>query len=231
MKRILVVEDDRTIRTGLRDALVGEGFDVTIAADGDEGMDLALARHFDLALLDVMLPGPSGLEILRAMRQAKVGTEVIVLTARGDELDRVLGLELGADDYVTKPFSVRELLARVKARARRIDERRGQGAGSVDAFKLGDVDVDLAGFRLTRDGASHALSPREVAMLALLWRERGKVVSRERFLSDVWGSEQFVGTRTVDTHMFNLRQKLERDPRAPRWLQTVHGVGYRLSSD
>lgn len=227
MRRVLVVEDDRSIRTGVRDALVGEGYEVTVCERGDEGLELLLTRHFDLLVLDVMLPGRGGLELLRELRKAGLRTEVILLTARGDEADRVLGLELGADDYVTKPFSLRELIARVKARLRRLDDAGTEP--TVDGFTLGDVTVDLAGFRLLRDGVEHALSPKEAAMLGLLWAERGKVVSRERFLREVWGDGGFVGTRTVDTHVLNLRQKLEADPRHPTLLLTVHGAGYKLA--
>ena len=227
MRRVLVVEDDRSIRTGVRDALVGEGYDVTVCERGDDGLELALTRHFDLVVLDVMLPGRGGLELLRELRAAGQRTEVILLTARGDEGDRVLGLELGADDYVTKPFSLRELIARVKARLRRLDD--AGVAPAVDGFELGGVTVDLAGFRLVRDGIEHGLSPKEAAMLALLWAERGKVVSRERFLREVWADGGFVGTRTVDTHVLNLRQKLEADPKNPVLLLTVHGAGYKLA--
>ncbi len=226
MRRVLVVEDDRSIRTGVRDALVGEGYEVTACERGDEGLELALTRHFDLLVLDVMLPGRGGLELLRELRAAGMRTEVILLTARGDEADRVLGLELGADDYVTKPFSLRELIARVKARLRRLDD--AGVAPAVEGFEIGGVTVDLAGFRLVRDGVEHGLSPKEAAMLALLWAERGKVVSRERFLREVWADGGFVGTRTVDTHVLNLRQKLETDSKNPTLLLTVHGAGYKL---
>ncbi len=227
MRRVLVVEDDRSIRTGVKDALIGEGYDVTACERGDEGLELLLTRHFDLLVLDVMLPGRGGLELLREARAAGLRTEVILLTARGDESDRVLGLELGADDYVTKPFSLRELIARVKARLRRLDG--GAPAPTAETFTLGDATVDLAGFRLVRGGVEQALSPKEAAMLALLWAERGKVVSRARFLREVWGDGGFVGTRTVDTHVLNLRQKLEVDPRRPTLLLTVHGAGYKLA--
>jgi DNA-binding response OmpR family regulator len=172
-----------------------------------------------------MLPGPSGLELLRELRSVGARTPVLLLTARGEEGDKVLGFELGADDYVQKPFSLRELLARTKALLRRND--RGHAAG-VRRFALGAVTVDLDAFELVRDGAVHALSPKEAAMLALLRGELGKAVSRARFLAEVWGGDQFVGDRTIDTHVLNLRQKLEQDPKRPRHLLTVHGIGYRL---
>ena len=228
--RILFVEDDLTIRTALRDALAGEGHDVVAAADGHEAEALLRAERFDLCVLDIMLPGPSGLELLKQLRDRDADTPVLLLTARGEEGDKVLGLELGADDYVTKPFSLRELLARVRAMLRRRGRAEQDGA-FVERFVLGDGDarvaVDLAAFTLVRGGATHALSPKEAAMLRLLRRRLGRAVSRADFLREVWGGG-YVGDRTIDTHVLNLRQKLERDHRQPVHLLTVHGVGYRL---
>ena len=226
--RILLVEDDRTLRTALRDALLGEGHEVVVAADGHEARAALRGGAFDLVILDVMLPGPSGLELLRELRQRDARTPVLLLTARGDESDKVLGLDLGADDYVPKPFSLRELLARVKALLRRVERPQ---AAAVRQFVLGEARVDLDAFQLVRAGVVHALSPKEAAMLALLRQELGKAVSRARFLTEVWGGDRFVGDRTIDTHMLNLRQKVEADPKQPRFLLTVHGVGYRLVAD
>ncbi|MBK8099094.1 MAG: response regulator transcription factor [Planctomycetes bacterium] len=226
--RILLVEDDRTLRTALRDALTGEAHEVVVAADGHEARAALRGGVFDLVILDVMLPGPSGLELLRELRQRDTRTPVLLLTARGDESDKVLGLDLGADDYVPKPFSLRELLARVKALLRRVERPQ---AAAVRQFLLGDARVDLDAFQLVRAGTVHALSPKEAAMLALLRQELGKAVSRARFLTEVWGGDQFVGDRTIDTHVLNLRQKLEADPKQPRFLLTVHGVGYRLVAE
>ena len=223
--RLLLVEDDRTLRTALSDAFTGEGHAVTAAADGHEGRAVLRAQRFDLVVLDVMLPGPSGLELLRELRTRDADTPVLLLTARGEEGDKVLGLELGADDYVTKPFSLRELLARVKAMLRR--RERPQAAG-VQQFTLGSARIDLAAFTVERDGVVHTLSPKEAGMLSLLRQHGGRAVSRAKFLSDVWGGDQFVGDRTIDTHMLNLRQKVEGDSKQPRFLRTVHGVGYRL---
>ena len=224
--RLLLVEDDGTLRTALTDAFVGEGHDVTAAADGHEARSaLRSDARFDLVILDVMLPGPSGLELLRELRERDPDTPVLLLTARGEEGDKVLGFELGADDYVSKPFSLRELLARVKAMLRR-HERSAVTVASQ--FVIGVARIDLAAFTLERDGEVHTLSPKEAGMLELLWRGQGKAVSRARFLRDVWGNDQFVGDRTIDTHMLNLRQKLEQDSKKPRHLLTVHGVGYRL---
>ncbi|HET7845595.1 MAG TPA: response regulator transcription factor [Xanthomonadales bacterium] len=225
--RILLVEDDRTLRTGLTDALRGEGHDVIAAADGHEARALLREQRFDLVVLDVMLPGPSGLELLRELRVRDRGTPVLLLTARGEEGDKVLGLELGADDYVTKPFSLRELLARVKAMLRR--RERGDAAPAfLEQFVLGDARIDLAAFTVARGGVSHTLSPKEAGMLRLLRQRTGRAVPRAEFLREVWGGVPFVGDRTIDTHMLNLRQKVEADAKAPRFLLTVHGVGYRL---
>lgn len=226
--RILLVEDDRTLRKGLTDAFASEAYEVIAAADGHEGRAALRAGGFDLVVLDIMLPGPSGLELLRFLRHKDARTPVLLLTARGDEGDKVLGLELGADDYVSKPFSLRELLARVKAMLRRVD--RPEAAG-VRQFALGDAVVDLDAFALRRGASTITLSPKEAAMLSLLRQANGKAVSRSRFLHEVWGGDQFVGDRTIDTHMLNLRQKVEPDPKQPRYLLTVHGIGYRLAAD
>jgi DNA-binding response OmpR family regulator len=223
---ILVVEDDRTLREGLRTALATEGFAVDTAADGHTA-EAALARGgLDLVVLDLMLPGPNGLELLRAFRRRDAGTPVVILTARGDESDKVLGLELGADDYVTKPFGLRELLARVRAQLRR--RALARETPRPAPFTLGDAEVDLAAFRVRRGVEELGLSPKEAAILELLRLADGKAVHRHQLLDRVWGSDVYVGTRTIDTHVLNLRQKIEVDPRRPRHLLTVHGIGYRL---
>ncbi len=226
--RLLLVEDDRTLRTLLTDAFASEGHEVLAAADGHEARAMLREQRFDLVVLDVMLPGPSGLELLRELRQRDTDTPVLLLTARGEEGDKVLGLELGADDYVSKPFSLRELLARVKAMLRRRDRPQ---AAVVQQFTLGAARVDLAAFTIERGGAMHTLSPKEAGMLRLLRQHEGRAVSRSLFLTQVWGGDQFVGDRTIDTHMLNLRQKVEQDPKQPRFLLTVHGIGYRLAGD
>jgi DNA-binding response OmpR family regulator len=228
MKRLLLVEDDLALRTGLHDTFCEEGYEVTVAADGHSAHELALSRHFDLVVLDLMLPGRSGLEVLRAIRAARLATPVLLLTARGDETDKVLGFDLGADDYVTKPFGLRELVARVRALLRRHGRDAGSLRDAAATFRIGAAEVDLGAFEVRCGGVVHPLSPKEAGMLALLFRERGLAVRRERILDEVWGSEDFVGPRAVDTHVVNLRQKLEADPRRPRHLLTVHGVGYRL---
>ncbi|MBL8750352.1 MAG: response regulator transcription factor [Planctomycetes bacterium] len=223
---ILLVEDDRAIRTVLQDALQNDDHSVTSAADGDEALALLRTRKFDLLVLDVLLPGPSGLEILQAVRRTDRETPVLLLTARGGEGDKVLGLELGADDYVTKPFSLRELRARVRVLLRRVEREPSRTTGRI---RFGDVDVDLDAYEVRRGTEVQRLSPTEAAMLSLLWRERGRVVERGHFLREVWGGAP-IGDRTIDTHLLHLRQKIEVDPKAPVHLITVHGVGYRLAA-
>jgi len=224
--RLLIVEDDLALRTGLSDSFEGEGFDVTVAEDGDSAHELLFTRHFDVVVLDLMLPGRSGLELLKETREQGMSTPVLLLTARGQETDKVLGLELGADDYVTKPFGIRELVARVRALLRRATVANDEP--TVQQFQVGEVSVDLEAYEVCAGDVVHKLSRKEAAMLGLLHQNLGKAVSRERFLNEVWGTDQFVGTRTVDTHVLNLRQKLELDHKNPRFLLTVHGVGYRL---
>jgi two-component system alkaline phosphatase synthesis response regulator PhoP len=220
--KILVVEDEASMLAGLEYALNKEGFEVLSASDGDSALHLARQAAPDLLLLDVMLPLRSGFEVLRTLRGEGRNVPVILLTAKGQELDKVHGLDLGADDYVTKPFSLAELLARIRARLRLREVE------VPESFELGTARIELKRMRVERDGAAHELSLREVDMLKLLWRERGQPVSRERFLSDVWGHERFPTTRTVDQHMLKLRQKVEADPAAPKHLLTAFGVGYRL---
>jgi two-component system, OmpR family, alkaline phosphatase synthesis response regulator PhoP len=227
-KRLLIVEDDLALRTGLEDSFAGEGYEVTAVADGDAAHELIFSRHFEGIILDLMLPGRGGLQLLRELREQNMATPVLLLTARGEENDKVLGLELGADDYVTKPFGIRELVARVQAMLRRTGL---VGEAVVTQFRIGDVEVDLDAYQVRSQGTMQTLSKKEAAMLALLHKNLGKAVSRNQFLEEVWGTDQFVSTRTVDTHMLNLRQKVETDTRAPRFLLTVHGIGYRLELD
>ncbi len=221
---VLLVDDEPIIRETVAEALEADGLRVVTAADGREALERIRADQPDLVLLDLMLPGISGMEVCRIVRRES-SVPIIMLTARDSELDKVLGLELGADDYVTKPFSLRELLARVKAMLRR---RERPDAALVEQFSLGGARIDLAAFTVGRGGAVHTLSPKEAGMLRLLRQRAGRAVARAEFLREVWGGSPFVGDRTIDTHMLNLRQKVEVDPKAPRFLLTVHGVGYRL---
>ena len=228
---LLLVEDEEGLILGLEYAFQREGYRVTVARDGEAGLSAARADRPDLLVLDLMLPKRSGFEVLEFLRSEGHAYPVILLTALGQEVDKVRGLDLGADDYVVKPFGLSELLARVRARL-----RRAQSAPSYDpsetlsGFTLGEVQVDLSALRVVRRGESEELSVREVDMLRLLFRERGKPVSRTKFLDEVWGLDRFPTTRTVDQHVAKLRKKIEPDPKHPVHLVTVHGLGYRLEA-
>lgn len=227
-KRILIVEDDPHIHLGLTEALTSEGYTVTGCHDGGQALALIKQTQPDLIVLDVMLPHKSGYDICRELRAAKNAVPVLMLTAKGQEIDKVLGLELGADDYVTKPFGLRELIARVHALLRRTQPLSTSAV--PDFLKFRDVEIDSRALRGKREGASFELSPREFAVLALLFRERGNAVSRDRILNEVWGIEYYGTTRTLDQVIVKLRQKIEADPGGPRHLLTVHGLGYRLEA-
>jgi DNA-binding response OmpR family regulator len=222
--RILLVEDEEAMIAGLEYALAKEGFAVTIARDGEAGIREGMRAAFDLVLLDLMLPKRSGFDVLQALRAKDATLPVIVLTAKGQEADKVRGFDLGADDYVTKPFGLAELLARIRARLR----GRGTAEAIPDVVTVGDAAVDFKAMSVRRGDATQALSLREADMLRLLWRHRGTTVARRRFLQEVWGHERAPTTRTVDQHVVKLRQKIEADPANPRHLLTVFGAGYRL---
>lgn len=223
--RILVVEDEDSILAGLEHALTSEGHEVVIARDGRAALQRLDETSVDLVLLDVMLPHRSGFDVLKDIRRRGRELPVILLTARNTEIDKVQGLDLGADDYVTKPFSLAELLARVRARLRGVDRDKEDVPLQLD---LGPIRVDFASLQVHREGDRVDLSLRESEILKLLWRERGKAVTRNRFLDEIWGHETFPTTRTIDQHMARLRQKIEVDVKKPRHLHTVFGVGYRL---
>ncbi len=222
--RILVVEDDPSLVAGLRTALEGEGYQVDTAMDGKHGFERARDGDHALLVLDVMLPGMSGLEIAKRLRDGGRTMPIILLTARGDENDRVLGLELGADDYVTKPFSVRELLARIKAVLKRAPQA-GKAPGR-DVCRFGDIEVDFKRQRVTKRGDDLELSTREFRILACFIEHRGEMLSREQLLNEIWGYDVFPTTRTVDNHIARLRKKIEDEPDAPRWILTQRGAGY-----
>lgn len=223
MARILVVEDEPTLALGLEDDLKLEGHEVQVTGDSDTASRLCRDRSFDLIILDVMLPGArDGFELCRELRRSGVRTPVMLLTARTQESDKVLGLELGADDYVTKPFSPRELRARIKALLRR-------AAGDVpEVYRFGEVEVDFGRCELRRSGTRTELTALEFKLLAAFIRHRGRMVTREQLLDDVWGRETFVTDRVVDTHIANLRKKIEDVPADPRYLVSVRGLGYRF---
>lgn len=222
--RVLVVEDDAAILRGLRDALLLERYEVLTADTGDEGLRLLRGRSPDLVILDAMLPGISGFDLCRVARAEGIGTPILMLTARGLEADRVRGLDMGADDYVTKPFSLPELLARVRAILRRIRPQEEL----PDRIAFDDVTIDFERYEAARAGQPLQLSPKEYGILRLLAAREGTVVSRTELLSEVWGYESFPTTRTVDNHIASLRGKIGDDASRPRRLLTVHGVGYRL---
>jgi two-component system alkaline phosphatase synthesis response regulator PhoP len=222
--RILIVEDEPNMVAGLRDNFEFEGYQVISARDGVEGLERALSESPDLLILDVMMPKMSGLEVCKQLKARRPSLPIIMLTARGQEVDKVVGLELGADDYVTKPFSIRELLARVKAVLRRVQALPKQ----QDRYSFSDVEVDLRGCRVTRDGKYLEVSTKEFDLLKYFICHPGENISRDRLLQDVWGYEHYPTTRTVDAHIVHLRQKLEPIPEQPRFFLTVHGVGYRF---
>jgi two-component system alkaline phosphatase synthesis response regulator PhoP len=223
-RRILVVEDEAALRLALSDRLRSEGYEVEVAADGVAGWERARRGGFDLVLLDVMLPGKGGFDVLRDLRREGVDTPVLVLTARGEVLDRVLGLKLGADDYLVKPFETAELLARIEALL-----RRAQPDTEAGTFAFGDVRVDFRRVEVTRAGQSVELSALEFRLLRYFVEHRGEVLSRDRLLDEVWGYSAEVYSRTVDQHVATLRRKIEADPRRPRHVVTVHGLGYRFT--
>jgi DNA-binding response OmpR family regulator len=223
-RKVLVVEDDEAMAVALRDGFEYEGYEVTVARDGAEGMELATTGSPDLIILDVMLPKVTGLDICKRLRSEGSAVPVIMLTARGQEVDKVLGLKLGADDYVTKPFSFMELMARVEAVLRRTSGARE----ALDTFEFGGVAVNFKTHEATRAGKPIRLSAREFQLLRFFVERRGEVVTREQLLDGVWGYENMPFTRTVDMHIAKLRKKIEASPHEPKFLVTVHRVGYKF---
>ena len=224
MPRILIIDDEPEMVRGLSDNLRFEGYQILSATDGRDGLALALHEVPDLILLDVMMPQMSGWDVCRELRRKGLDIPVIMLTARGEEVDRVLGLELGADDYVTKPFSLRELLAHVRAVLRRPGPRQ-----KFEEFAFGDVRLHLRGRQAFKAGKEVRLTRKEFDLLRYLVEHRSEVITRDRLLDEVWGYERFPTTRTVDAHILRLRQKFEPDPEHPAYILTVHGQGYRFA--
>ena len=222
--RILIVEDEPAMVAGLRDNFEYEGYQVISAEDGVAGLDRALNDNPDLVVLDVMMPRMSGLEVCKQLRAKRPTLPIIMLTARGQEIDKVVGLELGADDYVTKPFSIRELMARVKAVLRR---RAPQARGS-EVYRFSDIEVNTRSHEVRRAGKPVELSAKEFALLAYFIAHPAETLSRDQLLDAVWGYEHYPSTRTVDTHIVHLRQKLEKNPEEPRFILTIHGTGYKF---
>lgn len=220
---VLIIEDDPTLLRGLKDNFERRGYTVHSASDGVTGLRRALADRPDLVLLDIMLPGLNGYEICRQVREAELDMPILMLTAKGQEEDIVRGLELGADDYVTKPFGIQELLARCAAFL-----RRHRAAPPQESFAFGDCTLDLGSHQLFRDGDEVALSPKEFRLLELFVRRAGRALTRDQILRAVWGSDILVTTRSVDRCVTTLRGKIEPDPRRPRWIRTIRDVGYRF---
>lgn len=223
MTKILVVEDEPAIALGLEDDLKMEGYDVEVISDGAAATDRARKHKFDLILLDVMLPGKDGFEVCRELRRHGLQTPILMLTAKTQESEKVMGLELGADDYVTKPFGTRELRARIKALL-----RRRSGSEPLGVYRFGDVEVDFERGELRRAGQTVDLTPIEFKLMELFVRSRGRVLSRDRLLEGAWAPDTFASDRVVDNHIANLRKKIEPDPVNPQYLKNVRGLGYRF---
>jgi two-component system, OmpR family, alkaline phosphatase synthesis response regulator PhoP len=225
MKRLLLVEDEPGLVLTLTDRLSREGYHVETSPDGESGLERAAGEAFDLVLLDVMLPRMNGFDVLKELRRRSVETPVIMLTARGQVIDKVVGLKLGADDYVTKPFEMVELLARIEAKLRRAP----LAPHPVEGYQFGDVRVDFRRAEVVRDGAPLELSAREFQLLKYFIEHRGATLTREELLNEVWGYNAMPSTRTVDVHVAWLRQKIEPNPRHPQYVLTIHGMGYKFA--
>lgn len=229
MKRILLIEDEEGLVMTLTDRLISEGYLVDAAADGDTGLQKAMTGGYDLLLLDIMLPGRSGFDICRRLRQNGILVSILMLTARGQVIDKVEGLQIGADDYMSKPFDMMELLARIEALLRRMGQPAKPNDKSV--FRFGSVTVDFRSTEVLKDGTPVLLSAREFQLLQYLIEHRGATLSREELLSKVWGYDAKLFTRTVDVHMAWLRQKLEPNVRMPEYLLTIRGLGYKFAAE
>jgi len=224
MERVLIIEDELPMRTALADVLMAEGYRVLSAADGESGLRRAMEEKPDLILLDIMMPKLDGYAVCTELRRLSNPVPILMLTAKGQVEDRVTGLDAGADDYLVKPFSTEELLARVRAMLRRVQRQ----ARVATLIQLGEVRVDLVKQTAVRGKKAFHLTSKEFSMLRLMAESPGEPISRERFLDAVWGYAAYPTTRTVDNHIASLRGKIERNPNEPRWIKTVHGVGYKL---
>jgi DNA-binding response OmpR family regulator len=224
MPKILIVEDEPDMVLGLKDNFEFEGYEVLTAPDGASGLERARSAKPDVMILDIMLPKLSGLEVCKTLRSEGFSAPIVMLTARGQEIDKVVGLELGADDYVTKPFSIRELLARVRAILRRTDGTKKR----LSRYRFSDLELDFEAYRAQKGGDALDLSPREFELLRYLIERKGETVTRDKLLEDVWGYESYPSTRTVDTHIAKLRAKIGDSGSEPRWILTIHGVGYKF---
>jgi two-component system alkaline phosphatase synthesis response regulator PhoP len=226
--RVLLVEDEPGLVMTLTDRLIAEGYDVESAMDARTALDTASGGGFDVILLDVMLPGGNGFDVCRTLRQKGVQTPVLMLTARGQVVDKVVGLKLGADDYLVKPFEMAELLARIEALLRRGTATTSSAPGTTDGFVFGDMTIDFRKAEVTKAGQQIELSAREFKLLKYFVEHRGAALTRDELLNEVWGYNAMPSTRTVDVHVAWLRQKLEDNPRHPQYILTVHGLGYKF---
>ncbi|MFO7524825.1 MAG: response regulator transcription factor [Ignavibacteriaceae bacterium] len=226
MSKILICEDEPAMRTGLKDNLEFESYEVDTAENGKQGLDKILQNKYDLIILDVMMPQMSGLDVCKAVRKNGITTPIILLTAKGEEIDKVLGLELGADDYITKPFSLRELLARIKAILRRSEIKSGEN--KTDDVQIGNLSLNFGTYQAKVKNKEVQMSHKEFEILHYLWKKKNTAVSRDELLTNVWGFEETPTTRTVDNFILKLRQKIEKDSNHPQYILTVHGVGYKL---
>ncbi len=226
MEKILIIEDEESILMALTDDLALEGYEVASARDGLQGLSMAKEKGHDLVILDIMLPKMDGFEVCKQLRQAGVATPILMLTAKSQEIDKVLGLELGADDYVTKPFSPRELLARVKAILRRVKTTREE----FDIYNFGDVEIDFKKYEVKKKGQPVYLTSLEFSLIGFLIKHKDQVLDRSAILDGVWGQDVYVLPKTVDTHIGHLRKKIEDDPANPRHIIGVRGVGYKFIS-
>ncbi|MCB9058854.1 MAG: response regulator transcription factor [Calditrichae bacterium] len=224
MPKVLIVEDEQRMREGLKDNLEFEGYDVELAEDGKAGLDKIKETAYDLILLDVMMPKMSGFDVCKQVRSAGIAYPIVMLTAKGEEIDKVLGLELGADDYITKPFSLRELLARIKAIL-----RRSQTASLANGeLRIGKLNINFSTYDAFEEGKPVAMTHREFEVLKYLWQHRNETVSRDQLLVDIWGMDDSITSRTVDNFILHLRQKMEFNAAHPRHILTVHGMGYKF---
>jgi DNA-binding response OmpR family regulator len=226
LKKVLIIEDEPEMVRGLRHNFEFEGYQVFVARDGEAAINETFHSNPDIILLDVMLPKLSGLDVCRDLGAKGITTPIIMLTARGQETDKIVGLEVGADDYVTKPFSIKELLARVRAHLR----RSANGVRTLERYRFGDVELDFKKYRAVRAGRPIDLSPREFEILKCLILHENEIVTRDQLLDEVWGLENYPITRTVDNHIAKLRQKIEASPSEPKHIITVHRIGYRFAS-
>jgi DNA-binding response OmpR family regulator len=227
MKKILIIEDELNMVNGLKDNLEFDGYEVEIAMEEGSGLERILRNKYDLILLDIMLPQISGFDICKAVRKEGINTPIVLLTAKGEEIDKVLGLELGADDYITKPFSLRELLARIKAILRRVQNENEEGL-EPEFIPIGKIKVNFKNYLAFEGTNEIKMSYKEIGILHYLYMNAGKIIQRDDLMSDVWGIEYDISTRTVDNFILKLRQKIEVDPNNPKIILTVHGIGYKM---